>query len=291
MYVDRPTLKRDARQAMRAARPRAMLVTLLFTLLTAGLSTLVELMIANPVTLLADLADRGLTADRALLVVFSNIGPTGLFLHILVFVFSLVISFGYSRWALTVSRREQATLSDLVHGFSMVGRVLGLSLLTALCCVGWAIFLFMAGMLLMMAVMWIPLLNIIALFVLIFGGAAFYLSRILRYSMAVYCLLDDPEAGAFQSLRRSALLMRGKVVPFFVLQLSFLGWYLLSALIGSAATAAAITVPVVGGIAGNVILLASLPLRLWLQAYTNITWCRFYDNLPRSQAHETPFEL
>lgn len=291
MHLDRPTLKREARQAMGAARPHPMLVTLLFTLLTTGLSTLIELIITNPLTLFSNLTNQGLTLDRALLVMSSSIGPVGLFLHILVFAFGLVISFGYSRWALTVSRREQAAFSDLVHGFSMVGKVFGLFLLMAAYCVGWAIFLFMAGSLFMLAVMWFPPFNVIGVFILLVGGAAFYLSRVLRYSMAVYCLLDDPEAGVFHAMRRSVQLMQGQIVPFFFLQLSFLGWYLLSALIGGAAAAVALTVPVGGAIVGNVILLASLPLSLWLQAYTNITWCRFYDSLPRSQPNEAPFDL
>lgn len=291
MYFDRRTLKAEARQIIRTARPHPMLVTLLFLLLTTGLSTLVGLIVSHPVNLIASLTQQGLTPDRALLVTFSDIGPVGLFLHILVAVFGLVLSFGFSRWALTTSRKEQAAISDLVSGFSTVGKVLGLALLLAVYYLGWAIFIFMAAQLILLFVIWIPLLNIVAVWVLLFGSLAFYLTRVLRYTMAVYCLLDEPEAGVFQAVRRSVLLMRGQVSKFFFLQLSFMGWYLLGGLIGGLAAEIAMSVPVGGGIVGGIILLACIPLDLWLMAYTTLTYCRFYDHLPKAQTDDIPFDL
>lgn len=291
MYFDRPSLKAEARQIIRSARPRPVLITFLYLLLTSGLSTLVSLIISHPFDVIASLTQQGLTPDRAMLVMLSDIGPVGLFLHILLAVFGLVLSFGYSRWALTASRGEQAAISDLVSGFSMVGKVLGLALLLAVYYLGWGIFIFMAVQLLLLLVIWIPFLNLPAIFVVVFGALAFYLTRVLRYSMAVYCLLDDPEAGVFHAVRRSVRLMQGQVGNFFFLQLSFLGWQLLSGLLGGMAAAAAITIPMGGSIVGGILLLASIPLDLWLMAYTTLTYCRFYDQLPRTQANDIPFDL
>ena len=99
MHIDRPTLKREARQAMGAARPRTMLVTLLFILLTVGPGILAGMIASDPTTLFYDLTTQGLTADRALLVLISDIGPLGLFLHILIALFSTIMLFGYQQWA------------------------------------------------------------------------------------------------------------------------------------------------------------------------------------------------
>ena len=291
MYFDRRTQKAEARQIIRTARPHPMLVTLLFLLLTSGLSALVNLVISHPLDLIASLTQQGLSPDRAMLVMFSDIGPVGLFLHILIAVFGTVLSFGYNRWALTVSRGEQAAFGDLVSGFSMVGKVLGLSLLVAVYSLGWAVFILMAAQLALFFVVWIPLLNIVAICALLFGGLAFYLTRTLRYAMAVYCLLDDPDAGVFQAVRRSVLFMRGQVATYVFLSLSFSGWYLLGGLVGGLAALLAVSIPVAGGIAGGLVLLACIPLDLWLQAYTSLTYCRFYDRLPRSQTNQNPFEL
>lgn len=291
MYFDRLALKAEARQAMRSTRPRPMLVTLLYLLLTTGLSTLASIIITDPIVLFTQLTEQGLNPGNALLVALSDIGPVGLFLHLMVALFGTVLSFGYSRWALNSSRGEKASVSDLVHGFSIVGKVLGLNILIAVYSLLWALFLLMAGQLILLVIIWIPLLNIPAAFALFFCGVAFYLTRVLRYSMAFYCLLDDPALSVFQALRHSVLLMQGQVKHFFFLQLSFIGWYLLSALVGIVASAAYLSIPMGGGIVAGIILLSSLPLDMWLRIYTTFTWCRFYDRLPHTQSHTSPFEL
>ena len=121
MYFDRPALKAEARRAMRTTRPRPMLVTLLYLLLTAGLSLFVSIIITDPYVLFTQLTEQGLNPGNALLVTLSDIGPVGLFLHLLVALFVTVLSFGYKRWALSASRGEKTSFSDLVSGFSMVG--------------------------------------------------------------------------------------------------------------------------------------------------------------------------
>lgn len=52
------------------------------------------------------------------------------------------------------------------------------------------------------------------------------------YSMAVYVANDNPELSAMDAIRKSKELMRGHKWDLFVLDLSFIGWILLSMLTG-----------------------------------------------------------
>ena len=53
---------------------------------------------------------------------------------------------------------------------------------------------------------------------------------IYRYKFCYMILAEYPEMRAVDALRNSAMLMKGRKWSFFCLQLSFIGWYLLSAL-------------------------------------------------------------
>lgn len=50
-----------------------------------------------------------------------------------------------------------------------------------------------------------------------------------RYRMALYLLLDNPNMSVYQCIRESKRMMVGHKAELFVLDLSFLGWYILSA--------------------------------------------------------------
>ncbi len=305
MYFDRPALKAEARQAMRSTRPRPMLVTLLYLFLTTGLSSLVGISVADPITLFAQLTGQGLNPGNALLVALSDIGPAGLFLHLLVALFGTALTFGYSRWALSVSRGEKAAVSDLVHGFSMVGKVLWLSILLLLCKLLLSIFFTMAAQLVMLLFLWIPVLNSAAAFILSFAATLIPSLLMLWYTMSVYCLLDDPESGAVQAMRRSRQLMRGHIGDLLLLYLSFTGWLLLtvflaivtilciSAPIGYALATpdASIGVLIFALITAAVSFLGLLLLDLWVAPYFTIAQCKFYDRLPRTQTDAPPFDL
>ena len=49
----------------------------------------------------------------------------------------------------------------------------------------------------------------------------------LKYAMVYYIIADNPEYGVWQSLRESAIMMRGYKLKYFRLQFSFIGWIIL----------------------------------------------------------------
>lgn len=305
MYFDRPTLKREARQAMSAARPRAMLVTLLYLLLTTGLSIPASFIAASPAALLTELTRQGLNSHHALLVMFRQVGSTGLFLHILIALFNVIILFGYQQWALNTSRMCGADISDLVCGFSMAGRILLLNLLLLGFDLVLKIIFTMAAQLAMFLFIRIPFLNMVALFgVSLFAALAPYF-LMLRYSMSAYCMMDDSNLGPLQAMRRSSQLTKGHITDLILLNLSFAGWILLEVM--TAVTALlCVSFPLGAAMAGpdisaNIIIfciaaaavlcLVFLAFGLWLLPYMTVAECKFYDSLPRGQAQDVPFDL
>ena len=293
MYFDRPALKREARQALRATRPRAMLVTLLFYLLTSGLPAFTSFFIADPAVLFSELTQQGLAPHHSLFMILNDIGISGVFLYILLAAFARVLSFGYRRWALNVSRGEKADINDLVYGFSMVGKVLWLDILTVAYLLLWSMFLLMCGGLLMMLPALLPsalsfAIMISAAYVLFFLGFAFFITRYLRCSLAHIILLDHPEMSALQALRQSLKLMSGQTARLFLLYLSFIGWFLLCIPAALLLAVLALLLPALGTAAT---IFATALLNMWLMAYTTVTVCRFYDWLPRPQVSEPSFDL
>lgn len=79
------------------------------------------------------------------------------------------------------------------------------------------------------------------------------------YSMAMYILSENPEIGALEAINRSKAMMDGHKMELFVLQLSFIGWYLLCA--------------VTFGIAG-----------VWVIPYVNATMANFYNSIKNTVA-------
>lgn len=49
------------------------------------------------------------------------------------------------------------------------------------------------------------------------------------YAMAPYIIAEDPSVGALEAISRSERMMRGHKMELFILQLSFIGWILLTA--------------------------------------------------------------
>jgi len=50
------------------------------------------------------------------------------------------------------------------------------------------------------------------------------------YSMAPFILIDNPDIGVSEAIRRSKEIMRGHKFDYFALQLSFIGWAILACL-------------------------------------------------------------
>lgn len=92
---------------------------------------------------------------------------------------------------------------------------------------------------------------------------------LLRYAMASMVLADEPSTGVMQAIRRSKELMKHQKGNFFLLMLSFVGWYLLLVLLEI------LLINMVGYVLASTIYMV---LSLALNVYISTTACAFYLN-------------
>ena len=194
MTLDRPYLKSCARDAMRDKKPSVYLVSFIFIVINYILSNLnVTIQLNNmDIETLTD----ALMAGEA---VMNDIGLWGSLILLAVSIMSSVIAVGYQWYCLCISRGEQAGIGHIFDGFGIFFKVVWLEIVIGFFVFLWSLLLVFPGII-----------------------AAF------RYSQAFYILLDDPDKGALQCLRESKAMTRGYKWKLFVLDLSFIGWNLLT---------------------------------------------------------------
>jgi uncharacterized membrane protein len=129
---------------------------------------------------------------------------------------------------LAVHRGQPAEMGQLFQGFRRYGVVLGAYLLIILFVVLWTLLLIIPGVVALMA-----------------------------YSMTFFIIAEDESVGPREAVTRSKEMMRGHKWRFFLLNLRFLGWLLLS------------------------VLSCGIGL-LWLYPYILTTYSGFYDDLKRT---------
>lgn len=209
MKIDRKQMKREARLTMSSQKPSAYLVTLVFLLITFVLEILSVKLQYPGMTLMQiyeSMAESAMEmTDPMNMFGFSaaavvNPSLLGELLDICLTIMNIMIGAGFTLFCLNVSRGAAAGFGNLFDSFGMFFKILWLSIVSS-------IFIFLWSLLFV-----IP------------GIVASY-----RYSLALYILLDDPEKGVMQCLAESRRMTYGCKWQLFVLDLSFLGWLLLSA--------------------------------------------------------------
>lgn len=111
-----------------------------------------------------------------------------------------VVSAGLGMFFLRVYRGEKPEIQSMFDGFRNYGHVLG-------------------------GVCWQYLWTVLWAFVPVYG-----IIKIISYSMTPYILMDQPEVGAKDALKVSMAMTEGHKGEIFVLELSFIGWALLTCL-------------------------------------------------------------
>lgn len=356
MNYDRVSMKLRAKEAVHLSRPRPALVMLLFTLITGvvGALSLIPGVLYNPLLKLVRLVMEYSTQasrwgyqvtseDWASILRFEFpdfVSQLMLWLVLLVGVsvvvslFRTVMNYGLAGYSLKVYRRQNPSCGEIFSGFRSLGRVLGTGIMVGIFTFLWSLLIILVGGILM------GLLSVLAFSVgdgsgsaggaaiLMMGFYLVYFAVLIgvifiayRYCLAPYFIMDHPEMGVFQAITASKTTMRGNLGKRFLLDLSFLGWYLLQVgiiyagmligmFIGIAFTdfaslsyygygyAYAYDVseilaplwPMFAGMIGGAVVaaLASLPLSLWLSAYVNTAGAGFYIQITGEETVQPP---
>ena len=202
MIIDRTAAKLQAKQLIRESQPSMLTAALLYTLLTAligWLSLRLTGVDTNTMNEMLRLASEG--NSEAVMEMMNKATPSAgaSLIDSLLRLAMAVVGVGFSLFVMNSVRRSQPALGNLLDGFGMFPRVLFLIILQI-------VFIFLWSLLLV-----IP------------GIVAAY-----RYSFAVYVMIDHPEMSAMDCLRESKRLTTGYKRQLFLLDLSFILWFLLT---------------------------------------------------------------
>lgn len=261
--------KMRAKASMHGTRPSALLVTVVYLLLTTGVTLLVGRLVFNPSDLFLEYLSMDYAPEEILLYMAENYMPQMLGAAAVSFVLGLygtILVFGYDSYALRLSRDEMPSYGNLFDGFLKVGRVLWMNILRELFVLLWALpLLILAVVFLIWAVVAKSELMVILSTVAHLGAAVVVMVKSYSYRMAPYFMLDDPSCTARESITRSKLVMAGHKGELFMLDLSFLGWMILAGLTMGL-------------------------LMIWLQPYMAVTEANFYNFVTQPFLEEDPGE-
>jgi uncharacterized membrane protein len=222
MNYNRAALKREAKLAMSQSQASPYLMSLLFMVISL-VSSLLVLSLNLPKGALTELL-KG--SERAIeYILYSYNYESGVFAGILSFLLNImtsVVSYGVLVFCMAVYRRQPNSVGMLFDGFEMFFRILLLQIVTSIFVFLWSLLLVVPG--------------IIAVY---------------RYRFAPFLLIDNPHMSVLDCIRESKKLTKGYKGKLFVLDLSFILWHLLTALL--------------------------FPLNIYVLPYYTTTLAGFYD--------------
>ena len=202
MIIDRTAAKLQAKQLIRESQPSMLTAALLYTLLTAligWLSLRLTGVDTNTMNEMLRFASEG--NSEAVMEMMTKATPSAgaSLIDSLLRLAMAVVGVGFSLFVMNSVRRSQPAIGNLLDGFGMFPRVLFLIILQIVLIFLWSLLLVIPGIV-----------------------AAY------RYSFAVYVMIDHPEMSAMDCLRESKRLTTGYKRQLFLLDLSFIFWFLLT---------------------------------------------------------------
>lgn len=205
--LNRAEIKSQAKEIMRSAHVSPYLVTLVMLAVTYVLSRLADMVqygspfysYAFTARYLDILASGNMDAMEMLISAIPENTVAGGFFSILVSLFGVVLSGGYSIYCMGIRQGQRMPCATLADGLGVAGRLIWCSIQISVRTFLWSMLFVIPG--------------IIASY---------------RYRFAYYNLLTDDSLSASEAIRLSCQQTRGVKGELFMLDLSFFGWMLLA---------------------------------------------------------------
>lgn len=200
--MNRPALKRQAQETILQNLKTVLICTLLLVLLTLIFSAITGRLMKPTLDQLSLyyeqlLQGKEVSSYSIQAAVYSH--PREMGVSYLLQWLLMIVEFGFMLFLFNVIRAKPASYGNLLDGFAIWWKVLLLHLVMGLFVFLWSLLLIVPGFI-----------------------AAY------RYRMAPFLLLTHPEYGIMDCIRESKSRMAGYKMAFFLLDLSFLGWELLT---------------------------------------------------------------
>lgn len=228
--MDRVQLKMDAKAAMQQANPHPVLVALVYMVILAAISFVISMMsgVSSVFTTLVSNPD-------AAAAIYAGMMIPSILLSLVSTLVTGFLSMGFTAYTLRVINRQPAGINDLFAYARYCLKIWGLSIVMGFFVFAWSLLL------------WVP--GIIAMY---------------RYSQAVYIFAENLDKGIMECINESKAMMYGHKMDKFVLDLSFILWYLLAG--------------VTCGLAG-----------LYVTPYVEITNAAFYNSLKYGGSYQQQY--
>jgi len=166
-------------------------------------------------------------------IIYTNFRTIGVFLALLLLLLQPALDVGFISYCLKINRSREAEFKDIFNGFLILIKVVSIFITITVLVLLWSLLLIIPGI------------------------VASY-----RYRLAYYILLDDPDKSVMQCITESKLIMYGRKLDLFIIDLSFIGWYIIDYLF---------------------LFLVPLPfmipvISIWLAPYVGLTRAAFYED-------------
>lgn len=162
---------------------------------------------------------------------------------------------GYAGYCLTQSRNLHAGFKDIFNSFNFFFRIITISILKLL-----IMLLYSLPAIIALFISWnsdSPLAVAVMSVALVY--LVFILVKLsLQYGLVFYVMFDNPDMSSVQCMKYAKKIIRGHIMQYIGLQLSFIGWYILNNLL------AAFFIPIIA---------------IWLNPYQGITVANYYNKL------------
>ncbi|MBE5962210.1 MAG: DUF975 family protein [Lachnospiraceae bacterium] len=200
--------KQTAQAALSGRWPLAVLVSLIATLLGAGLNNSNSGNAASGSRW--ELNDGGSSFSglahtfpwlNGLFAFLSSIFVFLVIAAIILFIIGAAVELGHSLFYINLLNGKDVSVSTLFSRFDIIGKAFGLRIVMMIFIFLWSLLLFIPG---------------------IIAGYS--------YSMAPYLMAENPDMDIMEAINESRQLMKGQKLNLFILHLSFIGWMLVGAL-------------------------------------------------------------
>ncbi|NLV86876.1 MAG: DUF975 family protein [Clostridiales bacterium] len=200
MKISRPAIKNNARILMSKSKPSPFLVALVFFSISYVLNFLL-MSVSGQAQMFSGMMEAFASGNYDYMPTMPELGLTAFLLMLAISIMYLMMDVGFRIYSFNLCSGKKASYGNLFDGFGIFFKVLWLHILMFFFIYLWSLLLIIPG--------------IIASY---------------RYRMALFIMLDNPDIGALECIRRSKQMMIGRKWELFVLDLSFLGWSLLTVL-------------------------------------------------------------
>lgn len=203
MQIDRKLMKKYAIQSLHTYKPNPLLSSLIYCFVVFLLDLLRTRIINMDIdiySLIRNIYAQDYSAFFSTLNGF-NPSATSIILVLAIEIVTSVIYGGFLYYSINIIRNYRATVGTIFDVFEIIWKIIWLNILKSIFVILWSLLLIVPG--------------IIAIY---------------KYRYAEFIMFDNPDFSAYKCIRESTRITTGYKSQLFILDLSFLGWYLLTSL-------------------------------------------------------------